>query len=468
MLENLLQLLNSAAAIVVVLGLCLMCHEAGHFWIARLCKMRVEEFAFGFGPSLWKRQGGETLYRLNLFPFGGFVKISGMEPGAPVDERGFHSRPRWQGALVVLAGSVFNLLLAILLFAVVTFWTGVADPNDRGIYIEKVVSDSPAEQGGLKPKDQIIAVDGQRHSTMIMDVAADSPAARSGLRAGLYIYKVEGTEVFVPAEVLAALSKVEGDTVSLLVIDDQAADLASQQKSLKLILPPNLRLADTGTASAVLKRTLGLTFEPLVQAALMGYVANRPNQPVAVTVLREGQKLDLTLTTTVTHSRYADRDAEGKLYSVIKPVGRIGIVMRGASRPVGPWEATWRGAAATYYSVRMVLDSIRLIVQRQVAAELSGPVAIMAISAEKARMGWDAVLYWGGLISAIIGVMNLFPFPPFDGFRAVLLGYEGIIQRRINTRTELVVSIAGFVVIIFLFVVLTFKDVANLVRYGTP
>lgn len=468
MLENLLQYLNSAAAIVVVLGLCLMCHEAGHFWVARLCKMRVEEFAFGFGPSLWKRQRGETLYRLNLFPFGGFVRISGMEPGAPADERGFHSRPRWQGALVVLAGSVFNLLLAILLFSVVTFWTGVADPTDRGIYIEKVVSDSPAEQGGLRPQDQIIAVDGQRHSTMILDVQADSLADRSGLRAGLYVYKVEGKEVFVPAEMLAALSQAEGNTVSLLVIDEQATDLASQQKSIKLILPPNRRFAAGELAPAVLKRTFGLTFEPLVQAALMGYVANRVNQPIAVTVLRDGQTLDLTLTTMAANSRYADRDAAGKLFSVIKPVGRIGIVMRGASRRVGPWEATWRGAEATYRSVRMVLDSIRLIVQRQVAAELSGPVAIMAISAEKARMGWDAVLYWGGLISAIIGVMNLFPFPPFDGFRVVLLGYEGIIQRRINTRTELVVSIAGFVVVIFLFVVLTFKDVANLVRYGTP
>ena len=106
--------------------------------------------------------------------------------------------------------------------------------------------------------------------------------------------------------------------------------------------------------------------------------------------------------------------------------------------------------------------------QRQVEAELAGPVAIMAISAERARIGWDAVLGWGGIISSILAVMNLFPFPPFDGFRIVLLGFEAIIRRRVNARIEWAVSIAGFALVVFLFVALTAKDVTNLVRYGTP
>jgi regulator of sigma E protease len=92
----------------------------------------------------------------------------------------------------------------------------------------------------------------------------------------------------------------------------------------------------------------------------------------------------------------------------------------------------------------------------------------MAISAERARVGWDAVLTWCGVISSILAIMNLFPFPPFDGFKAVLIGLEAIMRRRVPARLEFVVSLAGFFIVVLLGVVLIFKDTANLVMHGTP
>jgi regulator of sigma E protease len=445
-----------------------MCHELGHFLLAKLFGMKVEEFAFGFGRALWARQRGETTYRLNLIPYGAYVKIAGMEPGAPLEERGFHARPRWQGALVILGGSFANLLLAIVLFAVVTFWSGVPVPEDRGVYISRVTAGSPAAAAGVLVGDEIIGVDGARRSLEISTVAPGSLGARLGLRPGLFIERVNATEVFVPTELAAALRKCRESKATLAVLDYNVAQIDKQQRLVTLSIPPALRRGTAGTAEQALRREFGLTFGAISQVSLVGYIANRPSQPVTLTVKRGDGTHDLAAMTTVTHARYALRDDRGMVYSRIRSVGRIGVVLRAATRPVGVGEAVGLGALKSISGAATVILSVRAMLRREVEAELAGPVAIMAISAERAKIGWDAVLNWGGVISSILAVMNLFPIPPFDGFRILLLGWEAVIRRRIEPQKELVLSIAGFIVIVFLFMVLTFKDIFNLVQYGTP
>jgi len=466
-LATLLTYLNSGAAMVVVLGLCLLFHEAGHFALAKLFGMHVEEFAFGFGHPLWRRQVGETLYRLNLFPVGGYVKIAGMEPGAEHVARGFHTRPRWQGALVIIAGSLANVILAIVLFTVVTAWQGLPDSKDQGIYIAKVSAGSPAQRAGLQSRDRVTAVDGQGHSLEITAVQS-GPAGQAGLKKDYVIERISGAEVSTPVEMLEALRSAPGDKVSALVLDLNATSLPEQEKVLSLPVPAGLRQPSDAPPEQVLQQAYKLHFALLNQTALVGYIAARPNQQVTLTVDRQGQLLQLQPTTEVSHGRYAARDEKGMLYSRIREIGRIGVVLRGATRPVTPVEALQVGAIRTVGAAATVVLSVQAMVRREVEPELAGPVAIMAISAERARIGWDAVLGWGGIISSILAVMNLFPFPPFDGFRVVLLGFEAIIRRRVNARIEWVVSVAGFILVVFMFVALTAKDVTNLVRYGTP
>jgi regulator of sigma E protease len=467
MLNTLLTHLNSGAAIVVVLGLCLLCHEAGHFVVAKLCGMRVEEFAFGFGRALFQRRRGETNYRLNLFPVGGYVKIAGMEPGAVGVERGFHTRPRWQGALVIIAGSVANIILAVALFTVVTLWQGLPKPGDEGIYIAKVAADSPAQAAGLRPRDRIVAVDGQRQALELTAVSP-GPAQAAGLKKNAIIERIGGVEVNTPIEMLAALRAARGQTVSALVLDPDAKSLATQEQKLNLPVPPAVRQSASADAAQVLEEAYALQFAPLSQGALVGYIAARPRQTVGLTVERRGQMVQAQATTETGHGRYTARDEKGMLYSRIREIGRIGVVLRGATRPATIHEALQAGVIRTIGSAATVVLSVQAMVRREVEPELAGPVAIMAISAERARIGWDAVLGWGGIISSILAVMNLFPFPPFDGFRVALLGFEGIVRRRVDARVELVVSVAGFIFVMFLFVALTAKDVTNLVRYGTP
>lgn len=150
---------------IVILGLLILSHELGHFLAAKWAKMRVDEFAFGFPPKLFSFRRGETTYSFNLIPFGGFVKIHGED--ALVDDvaesatdrtRRFTARPKGAQAVVIVAGVVFNLILAWLLLTIgfsIGFPTQATEANkdsliNTHIVVATVLPDSPAETAGLK------------------------------------------------------------------------------------------------------------------------------------------------------------------------------------------------------------------------------------------------------------------------------------------------------------------------------
>lgn len=159
---------------IIVLAVLIFVHELGHFLFARLCGIRVDEFALGFGPNLvsWKR--GETKYGINAIPFGGYVKIFGENPDdenthGPDKHRSFVNKNRFQQALVLVAGVIFNFLFAWLLYTIV-FTSGVTATTDgfgqyasrfhnQRIMISLVDPGSPAEKAGLSVGDTIQHVD---------------------------------------------------------------------------------------------------------------------------------------------------------------------------------------------------------------------------------------------------------------------------------------------------------------------
>src|SRR6185436_11217160 len=111
-----------ALAFIFILGAAVILHEFGHFIVAKLLKIRVETFSFGFGPRLLGRKWGHTDYRISAIPLGGYVKLGGDESNAPIEGDGssdipaherFDLRPRWQRILVAIAGPVMNILTAL-------------------------------------------------------------------------------------------------------------------------------------------------------------------------------------------------------------------------------------------------------------------------------------------------------------------------------------------------------------------
>src|SRR5579863_9732525 len=144
--------ITAILAVGVVLGFMILIHEFGHYAAAKLLGVRVEQFAIGFGKRLIGFRKGETDYRINLLPLGGYVKMSGENP---MDERSgdpgeFMSHPRWHRCLIAIAGPSMNILLAIgLLTVVYMVHYESAVYLDQPAVVDGLRTDSPAAKAGI-------------------------------------------------------------------------------------------------------------------------------------------------------------------------------------------------------------------------------------------------------------------------------------------------------------------------------
>lgn len=157
---------------LIVLGVLIFIHELGHFLVAKKLKVPVEEFAIGFPPRLFRRKIGETVYSLNLFFFGGYVKLRGELDAN--DPEGFLNKPSWIKILVVLAGVFFNLILAYFLFSF-GYLIGLPEysANSSKVSIIQVVNNSVAEKAGLKMLDKLIYLKDQNNNVIYLKNAQE-------------------------------------------------------------------------------------------------------------------------------------------------------------------------------------------------------------------------------------------------------------------------------------------------------
>lgn len=157
-------MLTTLLSFVFVLGLLIFVHELGHFITAKIVGIRVERFSLGWGPRLISKKIGETDYCISSLPLGGYVKMAGM-----IDEsldgtiRGepweFQSKPVWQRAIVISAGSFMNLLTAVVIYSVIIYSVGIGEPV--GTTVGELLPGKPAESIGLQPGDVITVVNHQ-------------------------------------------------------------------------------------------------------------------------------------------------------------------------------------------------------------------------------------------------------------------------------------------------------------------
>ena len=172
-------ILNIIIFLAVLLTL-VMIHEMGHFVAAKLSKMRVEEFAFGFPPKLLSKKIGETTYAFNALPIGGYVKITGESfdeeerEKLKSDKRAFQNRPRILQLFVLLAGVFMNLVLACVLFFFINIQSHLIDSTNTGyskyvtnpkIYVASTIQNSPAESAGLISGSEIVSMSVEKINT---------------------------------------------------------------------------------------------------------------------------------------------------------------------------------------------------------------------------------------------------------------------------------------------------------------
>lgn len=141
---------------VLMFAVLIFIHELGHFVAAKLCKVKVNDFSIGMGPSIFKRKKGETTYHIKALPIGGFCAMEGEDEDSE-EEGAFNKKTPGQKAFIVVAGAAMNLILAILLMTIVIFISGKATTT-----LEAVKPGSPAELAGLKAGDKIVAVENKK------------------------------------------------------------------------------------------------------------------------------------------------------------------------------------------------------------------------------------------------------------------------------------------------------------------
>lgn len=126
--------------IVFILGLLVLIHEGGHFTVAKLCKIKVNEFAIGFGPTIWKKQGKETKYALRLIPVGGFVSMEGEDERSE-QEGSFSKASIPKRIAVVVAGGLVNIIFALIVYFVLMSCIG----NNASNIIDTTIPNTSAE-----------------------------------------------------------------------------------------------------------------------------------------------------------------------------------------------------------------------------------------------------------------------------------------------------------------------------------
>lgn len=420
-------------AVALVLVVVVVVHEAGHFLVARWAGIRVDEFAVGFGPRVFGRRRGETVYSLRLLPFGGYVRLAGMtglegEPDA--GPRNFRSASIPRRMATIAAGGVANLLFASLVLGLLTMASSPSFIGPR----------SPLRAAGMESGDEFLSVAG--HSV-----------ADGGAEAVRVIRQATQDSQGRPIVVVwrSASGAVHRAAVApLLVVDNEhvpAADEPADQAPLGRLVITEIagRPQRTPTGQPLLVGDPATLLGGRNGTVVSGYVDSDPPRP------------------------FSDR--------------RLVDVVDGDGGDVGRADAAWRLDVSPQLPgaplPRALLNGPTIVAREVVQIftglygvlttpgsggitgpnGLTGPVGVAEATNAAARAGWQVLLQWIGFLSVNLGVVNLLPIPFLDGGRFAFLVLEAIRRRPLDPRREVAIHYAGLMLILSLVVLVTVADV---------
>ena len=407
-------------AFIVSLSIIVAIHEYGHYIVGRWTGIHAEVFSLGFGPVLFSRRDRRgTLWQVAALPFGGYVKFLGDANAASVggtDEvQGRDARhtmlgaPLWARAATVAAGPVFNFILAVLLFAGYMMATGT--PRDPVTYVTEVPL-PPAYASDLQPGDEILQI-------------GDVPTTADGL--GIddlpvtervnYTVRRDGAEIVVQGP-FPIPPRADG------VTPRSAADDAG------------IRIGDVITA---IDGTPIFAFDQIIEV-----VNDADGRDLNLTVWRDGATRDVTLA-----PRRMDLPQAGGGFETRWLIGITGnLFFDTATDRVAPWTALWLGVQQLWMSITTSLSALTHILTGAISTcNLSGPVGIAETSATMASQGASSYVLFIGMLSAAVGLLNLFPIPVLDGGHLVFHAYEAVMRRKPSDRALNVLMTAGVAII---------------------
>ena len=417
--KKLIGFIISAIKIIILLGVLITIHELGHFIVAKLCKVKVNEFAIGFGPAIWKKQGKETKYTLRLIPLGGYNSMEG-EDEASDDERSFSKASIPKRIAIVVAGATVNIIFAIIIYFTITASSGTFISNQ----IDEILDGYVAQTVGLQVEDKIIEGNGQaiKSKKDLNEVVQNSQGEEIKIkidRSGDIIeYHIKPSEI---------KSKVTG-----IYLDEKCKIVAVQKGSTSE--------RQGVQANDILLKVNGVDLKGDRNTALQEIGQKDVNTMVLV-VQRGEQEVTIELTP----------DYETSYI--------LGINLR-------PAEDTFinrcvNGGMQTQEFLVSIVDNLKQLFTGNVGVDqMMGPVGISEVVAK--TNGLKEFFEMMALISLSLGVTNLLPIPALDGGKILILLIEAIRRKPMKQETEVNIQLLGFAILIALSLYVTYHDILRI------
>ena len=443
---------------LVVLTVLIFVHEMGHYLVARWNGVRVEVFSIGFGPEIkgWNDNAG-TRWKICWIPFGGYVKFFGDSDGASRPDGkalrelsaadravSFHHKRLGQRAAVVAAGPMANFAYAIVVLAVMYMAFGQrVTPAEIG----RVVDQGAGQVAGFQDGDVVLAIDGDaihrfEQFERVVFLNPGRPLIFRIRRAGQERILSAAPNLVEKADRQGIVHKF-GDlgvwpanpAIVGIVTQDSPAALAG-------FLVGDRILAIDGQVVDNFER-------------LQDMVAASKGRRLAVTLLRDGMEMRLHVA--------ARRDVSAK-DSKRPERWLIGIVL--AKRALvrhGPVDAVVEAAATCYDMLVQTLAYVgQMIAGDRGTEDLGGPIRIAHASGQAAQVGIEQLIMLSILLSLNLGMINLFPIPILDGGHLLFYGFEAVLRRPLNDRTQEYAFRIGLALVLSLMVFATWNDLVNL------
>lgn len=453
-----LDVFYSVIGFVLAIGVLVVVHEFGHFWVARRLGVKVLRFSVGFGKPLWRKVAGadRTEYVLSALPLGGYVKMLDENEGEVKPEelpRAFNRQRLWKRMAIVLAGPAFNFLFAILAYAIL-FMIGVDGIKP---VVGKVAESSLAAKSGFRAGDEWLRVD-------------DMPV-QSWDQHRLYIYRRALDRAEVQVQVRTPTGELQTRTLDLRAVPASEINATLMEQGIGLYgymptLEPVIGSVQSGSAAAAAGVQVGDRLLAIDNVAVTSWqqaveqISGNPGRTLKFRLQRGDTVLEIPL--------QPRAQVEGE-----KTVGKIGAGVRLPEIPpewrvkvrLGPLGALERGAENTWSMSVLTLKMLYKMLLLEVSHEnISGPITIAQYAGYSVQIGLDRFLMFLAIVSISLGVLNLLPIPILDGGHLLFYAFEGIKGSPLSERAIGVGQRVGMVVLFGLMMLAFYNDFARILH----
>lgn len=408
---------------ILFFGVIITIHEFGHFIFAKLFGVKVNEFAIGMGPTIFKKQGKETKYALRLLPIGGFVSMEGEEEESE-DSRAFCNQKTWKRMIIIAAGATFNIILGIIVCFFLVGSEDLAGTNQILQFYDTAVSN---QEGGLQAGDKIIKIDGKR---VFSDYDVSFLMQRNGTGTYSFVVERNGEKIDLPE---VHFARRTGGNFSYSE-DCIISSLSSKIKGF------GLKDGD---------KIIKVNGEEIVKGEeLISAIGSDDDYTYDFTVEREGEVLEFT-------------DVKMAVVTVFD------FVILGEEKNV--LNVTENAFGYALSMGRMVYLSLFDLLRGQYGMnDIAGPIGTISVITDIAEesiatFNWSQLFMIMAMITINIGLFNLLPVPALDGGHLFFMVFELIFRKKIPQKYESYIHAAGLVALLGFMALISASDIWKLI-----